>query len=777
MKFAYWIYLFVLVFAPLAFGTTELWSLITVEVLTGFAAIALFSTLLVGGKKIYRIPGSLPLVLLLGFMMLQLLPLPAEIVRVISPSMYEAYRPVLTIGGSEWIPLTINQRATLHEFLRIGSYALMYVLTVHLLSSHVWLKRTVHIVVVLGVTVALIAIIQKVQSPGAIYGFRVPTEGTPFGPWVNPNQYAGFMEMLCPLAIALFLYYRPRAERAETVREKIIAFFSMPGGNLHLIISVAAIIMALSVFVSLCRGGIIAITLSTFVFIALYSYARNQKSRTAFIVIICGVILAVSSFGWGKISAEFNNAVGASGTISDGRFEIWATCWNLFRSYWVTGSGFGTFVDAFPGFRIDSGGLVYDHAHNDYIELLTDGGIIGFGLAAWFVLAVLVHGWQMIRARRDQYAVLIGTGAFTGIIAMLLHGVTDFNMHNGADGLYFFFLCGLLVSAVNTRFSYSASETLLKRQSKQWNLWCLGGCTVLVLSTCVIQYGALRAQWEYAQVRNIYISPVLGKSKIAEVEGAVSKAISHDPWHGGYSFTHGSLSWVKQNREEALRRFLMTVRKQPMNGAALQRVGLLVEDEDLASGLLHEGYRRAFNKDELALTYVEYLLLKGERDAAKTVIIERIELKPTLIQKWALLLDRFNYSTRDMATLLPESVEAWIQYGSYREKQGDVEGAGYYRSNALTFIENEEIVIPNWYQQLIDYYRRTGKVQDALIILRQAVEVLPQVANFHIQLGDYYDQEGITYRAKEEYETALTLEPGNRVAMSRLRKMGLLDAY
>ncbi len=777
MKFAYWIYLFVLVFAPLAFGTTESWSLITVEVMTGLAAMVLFCTLWIGGERTYRIPGALPLVLLLGFMLLQLVPLPPEIVKVISPSIYEAYRPVLTIGGSEWIPLTINQRATLHEFLRIGAYALMYVVTIHLLSSHVRLKRTVHVVVVLGVAVALMAIIQKVQSPGAIYGFRVPTEGAPFGPWVNPNQYAGFMEMLCPLAIALFLYYRPRAERVETVRQKIIAFFSMPGGNLHLLISFAVIIMALSVFVSLCRGGIIAITLSTFVFIALYSYVRNQKSRTAFIAIICGIVLAVSSFGWGKISAEFNNAVGASGTISDGRFEIWAACWNVIKSFWATGSGFGTFVDVFPGFRIDSGSLIYDHAHNDYIELLTDGGIIGFGMAAWFVLAVLMHGWKLIRARRDQYAVLLGIGAFTGIIAMLLHGVTDFNMHNGADGLYFFFLCGLLVSAVNTRFSYSASETLLNRQSKQWNLWCLGGCTVLVLSTCVIQYGVLRAQWEYSQVRNIYISPVLGKSKISEVESAISQAIAYDPWHGGYSFTLGALAWVEQDRDEALRRFLLTARKQPMSGAALQRLGLLVEDDSLAGVMLHEGYRRAFNKDELALIYVEYLLLKGDRDTARAVIIERIGLQPALIRKWAPLLERFDFSNRDMATLLPESVDAWIQYGTYRDNQGDVEGAGYYRSKALTFVENEELVKPDWYQQLIDFYRRTGKVQDALTILRQAVEVMPQIANFHIQLGDYYDQEGISYRAKEEYETALTLEPGNRAVMSRLRKMGLLDAY
>jgi tetratricopeptide (TPR) repeat protein len=108
---------------------------------------------------------------------------------------------------------------------------------------------------------------------------------------------------------------------------------------------------------------------------------------------------------------------------------------------------------------------------------------------------------------------------------------------------------------------------------------------------------------------------------------------------------------------------------------------------------------------------------------------------------------------------------------------GEPEEAEYYRSKALSFLHREENIRPHWFQQLIDFYRKQGKQEKALDVLRQAVEAVPDYAHFHIQLGDYYRREGITYRAEEEYKRALMLEPGNGAAGKRLRQMGLKDAY
>lgn len=781
MMMSYRLYLFILIFAPLAFGTVELWSLTIVEVLTVIAAVFLLGPICFHRRHLYYIPGLVPLLLLLLFILVQLIPLPADFVRFFSPSTYNAYAPVISVSGGEWIPLTINQKGTLQEFFRVACYGIFYILTIQLLSIDGYLKKTVFVVIGLAACIALLAIIQQVDSPDKIYWFRtVPQNASPFGPWINPNQFAGFMEMMSPLALGLFLFYRPRVPLDLTLREKLVNFFTMPGSNLYLFLGSAAVLMALSVFISLCRGGILTITASVFVFMLLYNMKKPKYGRAAILVITGSVIIAVSWFGWDTIISEFNHGFSPSGELSDGRFFLWADSLRIIQSFFLFGTGFGTFIDIFPSFRSFPGYSIFDHAHNDYLELLTDGGIIGFTLAAWFVLAVLRHGWKMIRVRNDQYAVLLGIGAITGIIAMLMHSVTDFNMHNGADGLYFFFLCGLLVVVVNTRFGYTASMTLLEKQSRKWNIVYLSGAVMLTILLPTVQYGALCAKKEYDQVKDIYVNRHLSEDRLQELIHGVSMAKSLDPWEHLYSFKLGTIEWFLQNREKSLEHFLRATRLSPMNGVALQRIGLLIADDaddTNAMMLLEKGYKRNLDNDELVISFAEYLLHKGERKEAVEVIATRVRKTPSLVKKWAPLFEDFAFSREEISTVLLRSVDAWIDYGEYLEKMNDIDEAGYYFGTALSFIETEEQIKPHWFQKLIQFYKKNDQPAKAHLILRQASELVPDYASFHIQLGDYYRTEGITYRAREEYQRALMIDPGNKTVTRRLRQMGLSDSY
>ncbi len=771
-------YLFILIFAPLAFGTVELWSLVTVEVLSGTAAVFFLLSICFFRKELYSIPGGVPLLLLLFFMLLQLIPLPANLIRIISPATYNAYAPILSLGVGEWIPLTINQKATLQEFFRISCYSLIYFLTINLLTINGRLKKTVYTVISLAAGIALLAIIQQVDSPDRIYWFRnVPENSSPFGPWINPNQFAGFMEMMAPLALGLFLFYKPIVHPDETLREKIVNFFTMPGSSRYLFLGCAATLMVLSVFVSLCRGGILTITLSAFVFMLMYNMKKNKRGRMAVLVIVGCVVMAVSWFGWDTIIAEFNHGFSSSGELNDGRLPLWADTLRIIPSFFLFGSGFGTYIDIFPSFRSFPGYHIFDHAHNDYLELLTDGGIIGFVLAAWFVVAVLGHGWKMIRARRDQYAVLLGIGAFTGIIAMLMHSVTDFNMHNGADGLYFFFLCGLLVAVVNIRFEYFDSRTLLQSQGVKQNRRYLAGALVLTVLMVTVQYGVLRARIEFGKVKDIYVSRLLNASRLQELIDGVTMAARFDPLEYLYSFKLGYIEGFFGKHERSLQHLLQAARLKPMDGKTLQKIGFLVKDTSKAEMLLEKGYQRNLDDDELAVIFAEYLLQKGERDKAVLVIGKMLQKTPVLLQKWAPLLEEISFSREEIARILPHSVDSWIGYGILLEKDNNPAEAEYYFSTALSILPDEDQIKPQWFRTIIGFYNRNGQPEQALLILRQAVEAMPDYADFHIQLGDYYKKEGITFRAKEEYERALMVDPGNRAAQKRLRVMGVGDAY
>jgi tetratricopeptide (TPR) repeat protein len=223
--------------------------------------------------------------------------------------------------------------------------------------------------------------------------------------------------------------------------------------------------------------------------------------------------------------------------------------------------------------------------------------------------------------------------------------------------------------------------------------------------------------------------------------------------------------------------YLQAARKNPMTGASLQWLGLLAEDEAVSKMLIENGYQRALNKDEQALTFAEYLLLRDDREKAISVMAERIAQKNSLIRKWVPMLRSFSFTPDEIRALLPEAPDAWIIYGEYLQQAGDLAGSEFYRTTALTFTGSAEEYKPHWFQQLIQFYHAAGQPDKALAVLREAAEKVPKHASFHLQLGDYYRTQNISYLAKEEYERTLILDPGNAAARRGLRKMGLLDAY
>ena len=236
-RVSFFLFLLTLVFAPLAFGTTEPWSMATVEILVAITGILYFFPFTKNAPTLYKIPGLIPLLLLLLFMYLQCVSLPPSLVKLIAPGIYTIYQPILDAQEtSQWIPLTVNRQASAMECLRISSYVLFYILTIQLLSNAKWLLKTVSIVAALALLIAFLGILQKYTAPAnTILWFREIEPGlNPFGPWVNRNQFSGFMVMTCPMILSMFFFYRPEIDADETLREKIVSMFSMPGANIHL---------------------------------------------------------------------------------------------------------------------------------------------------------------------------------------------------------------------------------------------------------------------------------------------------------------------------------------------------------------------------------------------------------------------------------------------------------------------------------------------------------------------------------------------------------------
>ncbi|MDO9043644.1 MAG: O-antigen ligase family protein [Desulfocapsaceae bacterium] len=769
---SFFLFIATLVFAPLAFGSVETWSITIVECLIFLTALTCFFHSHRQGKSILQIPGILPLSLLLLWMFLQLIPLPPDLVKLIAPAIHQTYAPLLDLNGnSYWIPLTVNQKDSLLEWIRFTSYGVFYILTVQLLGRSEMLTKTVKIIAWLSIGIAFLAIIQKFTSPHEIYWFRpTPSNSGTVGPWVYHNHYAGFMELVFPLTLALFFYYRPTFIYQQNFRSRAASIFSAPGSNLHFFLGFGGILILASVFIALSRGGIIAISLGLFFFLLLLSSKRAKSGSVLPLVLIGCLLLAVTWLGWDPILAKFNRTLTETGGINDARLHIWQDCAPMIRDFFFTGTGFGTFIHVYPQYSTIPSTSIFDHAHNDYIELLTDGGIIGFLLAAWFVLTIVIHGFQKLRCRRNHYSILVIIAGLTAIFSLLLHSVTDFNMHNGANGLYFFFLCGLLISAGNTRLQYRTRPTLLSPVSSRWK-WTYFAALPLLLLTVTFQGGILIAGNLYQKLSHIYLNPQLSEQTLQKLLTTINKVTSLDPLEASYPYYKGNLLFTLKQPELAFTNYLLAANKDPLEGVYLQRLGMFLTATNIgkAAQLMATGYARSLNKEKLIFTWAEWLERMNRKDEAIIALHQGFSQFPHLAPKFFSLLLISPFSREEIEAIFPKKVDIWIQFGKFKEDLGQMEEAEYYRRHALDFIDMEDTIKPWYFLQLYSFYQKQKQTDKAIDVLRKGIEQLPDHAPFHLYLGDYYKQQNIPYRAKEEYEQARILEPANESILKRLK--------
>lgn len=769
---SYALFLFLLLFGPLAFGTVETWSGAVLNITAALSFLLLTAFLALRKQEGLRIPGILPLLLLPGYMLLQMIPLPAQLVELLSPATYDLYRPLLELDPNHhFIPLTVNRKNTLLMFFAFSSCCLVYLLTLYHCSKPEFLKRTVAIVVLLAILIAVEAIIQKLTSPDLIYWFRPTPNSSPVGPWVYSNHFAGFMEMVFPLAIALFLFYRPQVFSHRTMREKFIYLLTMPGANRYLLLGTGAMLMAVSILLSISRGGIITLSIAFF-FFTLFSARTTADPRTRWAVVLALlVILMITWLGWEPILDKFGNLWGETGLNTSGRLPVFFDSVALFTSFPLFGTGFGTFIDAYPSVRTVPGLAVFDHAHNDYIELLSTGGLIGFLLFLWFVAAVLSHSITTLMQRRERYSILLTSGALTGILALLFHSLADFQLYNRANALYFFFLCGLAVSAATTRLQYRTRSTLLEAApGKNILLPSMLAVTVLIGSSWY-SFNMYKAETITAPIRSKFLNSNIEQSRLKLMHSTLSDASRLDPYEAEYFFLAGHLLRLLGKSREAGEKYWQACVRLPTSGRNLQQLALSRPQDGFAQQkrLLSLGLVREPLSVQRYLTYSDWLLRNDLQQEAFSVLGTAIGKIPWSISNIVNFIFARRFTVSELELILPPLPEAWHEVGRRMEQNSRLDEADVLYRRALDFLENNEIK-PSYFKSLYQLHRRQNKEQEALELLRLGIGYLPDYAPFRVELGDYYRKQGIYYRAEQEYIRALQLDPNNRRILSKLEQ-------
>lgn len=323
-------------------------------------------------------------------------------------------------------------------YTRIDLQLLLTYLIVVFLMAQAY-SRTSHwrgyiwFVMSLGFFVSIFGILQYLTFNEKLYWFRAMRfGGMPFGPYVNRNHFAGFAEMVIPVALVPLFLGKVRRERLF-----LVALFAL--------VPIVALLLSAS------RGGIISFAVQM-VMLLLLLLIRRIRSRHMILggLVVLAALMTVSWIGVQQVFQRFSGLQSLEVT-SGKRTAMRQGTWRLFLDHPVLGTGLGTFEMMFPPYDTLYDGKVVNQAHNDYVEALAETGVLGGLCCAWFIGMVLFGSLKEMAELGNSFASVLN---LTGLIAcsgILVHSLVDFNLHIPANALLFFMSAHLAVVRIEPR--------------------------------------------------------------------------------------------------------------------------------------------------------------------------------------------------------------------------------------------------------------------------------------------------------------------------------------
>ena len=436
-----------LVFAPLIKGGNRPLPLLMLEL----AAILLLCLLLLGPgiKQHFSRPLLIALGLLLALPLVQLLPIPESAWNWLAG--HDFYAAALSAVGTAagQRALSLIPQATESALLVLLVPVAVFLATV--CTSEAQLKQLLKLFIGLAVLQAIIGLAQFGTGSLTVLW---PSEGgsvsSAYGTYPNYDHFAGLLEMALPLALALLIAHIdfgkfgvPRQQRRRTLRQRLSQLFSSGlRFNTVAIYSGAALAILLGLIFSRSRTGIalamLGILLCALVFGSRVGGQRSNRLVSLFTVI--GLALALE-IGLAPVLARFADG----GLVDNTRLSIYAATMQGIREFFPFGSGLGSFPAVFRRFQPGDVPLFVNHAHNDYLEWLFEGGLAAAMLMLAF-LALYVLRWRAIWPRgsgRWEAISFVRIAAGISLLLMGLHGLIDFNLHIPANAAFFAFIAGI----------------------------------------------------------------------------------------------------------------------------------------------------------------------------------------------------------------------------------------------------------------------------------------------------------------------------------------------
>jgi O-antigen ligase len=486
--------LFLMVFTPLAYGAVEKWAFSIMVIVAGAMFIVWGVKVVLEPRRKEQVPfwrrnelvllafGS-TFILLIAF---QILPLPFSQLKTVTPftaSLISRIAPGPGQGLPEKAAISVYPHLTRLELGKLLAYLAVFVIVM----KEVRTRKDL-----LWICVPLIAIAAVEAFHGLIqtllrteYTFLYPSDyfshSTAHGTFVSNNHFAGYLEMIAPLALSLLLVEATeiwKGEREIAFRWGMIRdFFNGIVNPRGILLLLCLVLMATGIFFSRSRTGVLSFVGSIVVF-AFFFFGKKTTWRDGLIllVLLCVVFFFSYKMGYGRVADKYRDLMD-KGIRQTPRYYVWNRTVDMIRAFPFFGSGLGTYRFASRRWIPSS----FYYAHNDYLNLASDAGLIGFGLAA---AAISFWGFMILAAKRripSAFRRIMLAGPLAGVTALLLHSVADFNLQLPANALHFAMLLGLGGATLHLkegdRHGYEAfrEDSDTAYHPPPWRIACPGG--------------------------------------------------------------------------------------------------------------------------------------------------------------------------------------------------------------------------------------------------------------------------------------------------------------
>lgn len=473
-KIIEWGIIGLLIFSPLPAASVHKWSILLIQ-MTVFALFGIYLLMHERPKINPYLLASLkwPRYLFLALFVLifvQLLPLPGFLVKIFSPNAH-AFRALFSpdFANLKFMGLSLIPSHTFQASLQLVSYFLLGFLVIKTITRQHQMMRILYVLIGMSVFQALYGFFELYSSnPRILFYEKKHFLDAVTGTFINRNHLSGYLEMIIPLAIGVVL---ARSDffglSGTTWREKIVQFWGK-GLYVRILIPVSIVLMSLAIIFSKSRSGIFLLIL-TFLLLTQFSvlhfrkFGKRKKITSRFLRITFAIVTLVALYiGIDDVIKRFS----MERFLSEYRSFYWAQTAEIIGDFPLFGSGLGTFSSVYPAYDKSMIPAQFSHAHNDYLEYFSELGFFGFIFLFGGILILLLKSFFVWRERTHPRIKALTLGGVLSITLLLLHSITDFNLHIPANMLLFSVLLSLTAAMAFHKLGEDDSRGVVEEEDE-----------------------------------------------------------------------------------------------------------------------------------------------------------------------------------------------------------------------------------------------------------------------------------------------------------------------